>query len=201
MQIQDAAIEYSEQGFSVIPIRPGWKKKPLVKWEEFQGRRATTEEISGWFQKWPDANIGIVTGSISGIVAIDADSDDAKKWMTETLPATGVYQETSRGKHAFYKPNGHPVKTRAGVREKIDIRGDGGYVVIAPSIHETGKKYKLIFTAGFNGWDDLTPLAGLNDSPQSRAQSQRHPETRSGFLARNGVTRGRAAQKLFRGRH
>lgn len=123
MQIQDAAIEYSEQGFSVIPIQPGWDKKPLVSWKEFQKRRATPEKIDGWFQKWPDANIGIVTGSISGVAVVDADSDNAEQWVTENCPATGVYQETSRGRHAFYKPNDHPVKTQSGVREKIDIRG------------------------------------------------------------------------------
>ncbi|MEA2082829.1 MAG: DUF3987 domain-containing protein [Thermodesulfobacteriota bacterium] len=152
--ILNAALEFIEQDFSIIPIEPRGKK-PLIPWEEFQNRIATEEEVERWFEKWPDANIALVTGGISGVVAIDCDSADAEKWLWNTCPRTSVYQSTAKGAHGFFRPNGLPVKNRTGALKDIDVRGNGGYVVIAPSIHPTGKVYKLVYTSGLGGWDDL----------------------------------------------
>ena len=58
----------------MIPAQPGGKR-PLVPWIEYQSRRPTEEEICRWWQQYPNANIGIVTGKISGIVVIDLDLD------------------------------------------------------------------------------------------------------------------------------
>ena len=57
---------------SIIPILPG-SKKPAVKWEEFQKRRATAEEREGWKREFPGCNWAIVTGEISGLFALDWD--------------------------------------------------------------------------------------------------------------------------------
>jgi Bifunctional DNA primase/polymerase, N-terminal len=70
--MNEAIHDYVERGWSVIPIRPG-DKRPLVRWEEFQHRRADKTVALGWFRTWPDAGIGVVTGAISGIVVIDVD--------------------------------------------------------------------------------------------------------------------------------
>jgi hypothetical protein len=56
----------------MIPIRQK-DKVPLVRWQAYQHRRADSEEIKHWFDQWPDANIGVVTGAISGIVVLDVD--------------------------------------------------------------------------------------------------------------------------------
>ena len=80
--IYSAAINYLKNNhFSIIPVKPD--KKPYIKWEEFQKRLPTEAEILEWWSKWPDANIGIVTGIISGIAVIDLDDiEEAKKsWM------------------------------------------------------------------------------------------------------------------------
>lgn len=55
-----AAISDRKRGVSVIPIQPR-EKKPLVHWEQYQSTRATESEIKGWWTKWPDANVRIVT--------------------------------------------------------------------------------------------------------------------------------------------
>src|SRR5262249_47888101 len=80
-----AALAYQKKLFSVIPIAAR-DKKPLVGWEAYQTRRATEEEIKAWLAKWPDANIGIVTGPISGLIVVDLDTIEAKDKLKELLP-------------------------------------------------------------------------------------------------------------------
>src|SRR5262249_12806245 len=80
----DAALCYEKRGFSVIPITPR-EKTPLILWEEHQHRRANGGEIELWWTKWPEANVGIVTGAISGLVVMDPDSVEAKDKLKELL--------------------------------------------------------------------------------------------------------------------
>lgn len=81
----DAAIAYLNCGHSVIPIQSR-EKKPLIPWERYQKSSATLDEINSWWSKWPDANIGIVTGAISELVVIDLDTPDAKNKLKELVP-------------------------------------------------------------------------------------------------------------------
>lgn len=173
--ILNAALEYLEMGLSIIPIRPK-DKRPLVPWEQYQKRLATAEEMESWFDKWSDANIALVTGKLSNVVAIDADSPGRVKWLQETFP-TSVSQKTGNGMHGFFKPNNGPVKTQVGVLDKVDVRGDGGYVVIAPSIHETGRVYTLQYAEGFDAWDDLTDFP-YNIFPSEKSADTKAPVTR-----------------------
>lgn len=67
-------IWWEKQGFSVIPLRRD--KKPLLVWQEFQTRLPSDGELEDWFlRRWPDANLGIVTGALSGLVVVDADGE------------------------------------------------------------------------------------------------------------------------------
>jgi len=65
--LKKVALDYLTRGISVIPV--GFDKRPLIKWAEFQERRATVEEVETWWKNWPDAQIGIVTGKISSLEA------------------------------------------------------------------------------------------------------------------------------------
>ena len=69
---ETAALEYHHLGWSVIPLRPG-EKVPMLTWQKFQDCLADDDEIRGWFKRWPEANIGIVTGPVSGLVVLDID--------------------------------------------------------------------------------------------------------------------------------
>ena len=75
-QLLNAALEYLDAGYSIIPV--GQDKKPLISWIEFQKRQATREEVKEWWTRHPEANIGMVTGSISGICAVDNDDPNSK---------------------------------------------------------------------------------------------------------------------------
>jgi hypothetical protein len=148
-----AALDYCARDWSVIPIRSSGttedRKKPLLaSWKEFQTRRATEQEIRTWWTKWPRANVGIVTGRISGIIVLDLDGPNAGRLLSETgidvanMPCVG----TGRGYHYLLPHPGHESPNKAGLvsdhnGSSIDIRGDGGYFIAPPSLHGSGRLY------------------------------------------------------------
>lgn len=130
------ALKYLKYDFSVIPV--GQDKKPLTKWEEYQQRKPTEEEIKNWADSFINPNIGIVTGDISGIVVVDVEAGG----NTGNLPPTVVSKTGGGGYHFFYKHPQQPIKNAVRIREKTDIRADGGYVIAPPSVHATGNQYE-----------------------------------------------------------
>lgn len=164
---QDMALWLISQGCSVIPLAPR-DKRPLAKvlpkgaWGEFSKRIATEEEVRRWFEFEPNANIGLVCGAISGIVAVDVDGKNGQAWFKENMPKPNWFQYTSSKNkfHAFYKhPRGSVVIPPAvRITDEIDVRGDGSYVVFAPSIHPSGAQYALKSLDGFTGVDSLIPV-------------------------------------------
>jgi hypothetical protein len=137
-----AALAYAQKGLSVIPVKVD--KKPLIKWEEFQQRRATAEEIQQWFSKWPDANIAIVTGKISAMDAIDCDSLEGEDRLIEVLGDdirtwNPPQAKSPKGKHQYVESTGESNKT--GFLPEVDYRGEGGYIIAPPSVNADGKPY------------------------------------------------------------
>jgi len=132
------ALKYLDFGFSVIPV--GNDKKPLIRWEKYQKEKATEEEVEKWFSDSDNYNIGIITGEISGIVVVDVEAGG----KTENLPPTVISKTGGGGWHFFYKHPSKPIKNSVRIREKTDIRGDGGYVVAPPSRHKSGNKYEWL---------------------------------------------------------
>ena len=114
-------------------------------------KNATTDEnrIMSWFRKWPSANVGSVTGATSGIVVIDIDprhggteSLAALEQEHGHLPETVESQTGGGGRHLIFAHPGDAIRNRSNVRPGIDVRGDGGYIVAPPSVHETGSRYR-----------------------------------------------------------
>lgn len=157
--ILEMALELLDRGLSVIPVKPK-DKTPLIAWKEYQSRFATEEEVTQWVEKYPNMNIGVVTGEISGVVVADADGEDGINWIKENLPTTSVYTRTSKGIHAWYKYN-KPIKNKTRIAPEVDIRADGGFVVVPPSVHATGFQYTFEFTPGLDGWDELTEFSEI----------------------------------------
>ena len=152
-----AALHYREKGFSVIPIRPD--KKPFTQWTEFQRRLATEAEIRAWWDKWPGANVGIVTGEISGVFVVDCDNEDAYQKIQELLPDNFVscIVKSPRGYHIylFYSAN-QTIGNATGIMPGVDIRGEGGYIIAPPSVNAEGKAYSWMQGLGI---DEVAPAA------------------------------------------
>lgn len=126
-------LAYLDQGYSVIPLIPN-EKRPLIKWEEFQTRQATHEEAAAWWEKTPTANVGIITGGISGLTVIDVDGQVGLASLQANkvpLPRTRVIK-TPKGWHLYCLYNAL-LHTGAGFLPGLDVRNNGGYVVAPPS--------------------------------------------------------------------
>ena len=128
------ALEYLAAGYSVIPV--GVDKKPLILWKEFQTRHASESEVRVWWERWPKANIGIVTGKISGITVVDVERDgDYKRFPKTRMSNTG-----GGGYHLFYKYE-PGTENMVRVFPLTDVRSEAGYVVAPPSLHSSGNFY------------------------------------------------------------
>lgn len=145
--VKEAALACLARGWSVIPIRRA-DKRPLIRWEEFQHRRPAPEEVRGWYGQWPEANIAIVTGPVSGLVVVDVDpghggqdSLDELERRHGALPLTVEALTGGGGRHIYFCSPPVPVGNRAGIVPGIDLRGAGGYVVAPPSLHASGRRY------------------------------------------------------------
>ena len=132
-----AAIRYAELGYEVLPVVAG-AKNPLT---EHGVRDATldTKTIESWWTRWPNANIGV---SAAGLVIIDIDSKGDSRWPEDEERACELVESAraisvtpSGGRHFFFRrPDG--VSWRCSVRKlaaNVDVRTDGGYVVVPPS--------------------------------------------------------------------
>ncbi|MFA7205657.1 MAG: DnaB-like helicase C-terminal domain-containing protein [Saccharofermentanales bacterium] len=129
-----SALRLRNKGISVIPIRPD--KKPYIAWKEYTERIATEDEITKWWQDYPDANLGIVTGKISNLTVVDVEEGGLIDYLPETLTvATG-----GGGFHLYYRYS-DKFKNAVRIRDLTDIRNDSGYVIAPPSIHKSGKQY------------------------------------------------------------
>ena len=142
-----AALAYLARRWSVVPIRPG-DKRPLVAWAGFQRRPATEEQVRAWWQEWPDAGVGIVTGAISGLVVLDVDGDVGEATLRDlqeehdALPPTAEAITGGGGRHLlFAHPGGKKIPNKARFAAGLDTRADGGYIVAPPSVHPNGKPY------------------------------------------------------------
>ena len=144
MTLKEAALYYAKIGLAVFPIKSR-SKQPLTG-HGCKDASKDTDQIAEWWDRWPDANVGIATGSISGgLVVIDLDIDEDKgkdgyevlrRWQQEhgTLPETALSITGRGGYHYLYRDSAS-WKNRTGLYEGVDVRGNGGYIVAPPSVH------------------------------------------------------------------
>jgi len=162
LRIVDFALAYARRGWAVLPLHEMRHGTCTCQSEECNSpgkhprtqngsKDATTdpETIRAWWSKWPAANIGIATGSASGLYIIDIDMDKgATVEPSELCPNdfTGLLSESlsvrtgSGGYHIYlrYPPELNLRNTAGLLGANIDTRGEGGYVVAPPSYNEHG---------------------------------------------------------------
>lgn len=157
----DAALAYSRRGWHVFPLHnptiggcscskttcdsPG--KHPRTTHGLLD---ATTDEeqIRSWLVKWPDANVGILTGPPSGLLVVDIDGEEGEKAFASLTSKhseiSTLTVKTGRGRHLYFE---HPEialkNSTSKVGDHIDVRAERGYVVAAPSLHTNGTRYEI----------------------------------------------------------
>jgi RecA-family ATPase len=157
------ALDYAKRGWKVVPLHTpdaqgncscrkagcgSVGKHPRT----MNGLKdATTDEakIRGWWGMWPDANIGIATGAGSNLVVLDVDprhyGDKSLAVLEDEcgeLPPTLCSRTGGDGLHYLFTYPAAEIKNSAGrLGAGLDIRGEGGYIVAPPSLHQSGKRY------------------------------------------------------------
>lgn len=126
-------------GFSVFALRPK-DKRPASSWQDHQKRHATEAELAAWSRDRA-LNAAVACGAISGVIVLDTDSAEAEAEVQRRgMPATPVVR-TSKGRHYYLAHPGGAVRNFAHKLPGMDLRGDGGYVVAAGSVHPSGHVY------------------------------------------------------------
>ncbi|MBT9165027.1 MAG: hypothetical protein DDT23_01038 [candidate division WS2 bacterium] len=139
------SVIYSNN-YAWIPLKPN-SKEPLIKWKEYQKRTTSSEEGEKWFKRYKTFNYGLITGKVNNLIVVDIDNDleaifQFEELFGEATNTTSVI--TNRGKHYYYSLNSSQViKTQiinySGI--KLEIKGEGSYVVAPPSTIEGFTRY------------------------------------------------------------
>lgn len=140
-----AALYYANKfGYSVIPATR--EKQGAVAWTEFQTRKATADEIRQWWSKTPEANVAIVTGTLSNLFVVDMDTEEAKQQVDSLLPegTTFAIARSPRGGWHYYFQHSEGIPNRANFAQGLDVRTQGGMIMAPPSVNGNGKHWSWV---------------------------------------------------------
>ena len=155
--LRQAAHRYTTIGWPVFACQPNGKRPMTTRGLH----DATTDPqiIDQWWGRWPDANIGLRTGAISRLVVIDVDGEEGADSLHDLersygeLPRTASVATPGGGMHLYFKHPGFEVRNSVSqLAPRIDVRGDGGYVIAPPSRAGNGNAYVP---------DEQAPVAAL----------------------------------------
>jgi hypothetical protein len=149
--ILNAALEYAGRGWLVVPLHARQKRPHPTAWQ-----KAATDDIDviqGWWEQWPDANVGVKLGKDSNLIDIECDNEEAEKVLLGLFggefPFTPTYSG-KRGKHRLFKwrddlPHADKAVWKIGALEFRTGSGDkGAQSVFPPSVHPDGGKYEWV---------------------------------------------------------
>ena len=180
-ELLESALAYASFGWAVFPVHsirdgrctcgrpdcasPG--KHPLTR-HGFRDASTDSAIIAVWWKRFPWANIAITTGDISGrLMVIDIDCKPDKgisgeeTWMqvAEDVPPTVEVLTGGGGRHLYFTyPEEVILKSGTNVLGPgVDLRADGGYVLVPPSLHQSGRRYE---------WEASSdPIEGVTVAP------------------------------------
>jgi hypothetical protein len=153
-RLERAAVAYATNGWAVFPLKAG-QKVPATK---HGVKDATTdlEQVRAWWGKMPDANIGVACGERSGIFVLDVDGEEGEASLINLghgFPFTLTAHTPSGGMHFVFRHLPGLGNSASMIAPKLDTRGDGGYIVVAPS-QVNGREYR------WAGKDGVATLPG-----------------------------------------
>ena len=139
----EAALAIARKSWPVFPCEVHGKK-PLCE-HGLKDASTNAETIRVWWTRWPDANIGTPTGER---IVLDVDAWEGERSLQELearhgkLPVT-LTARTGKGRHLYFTPSGTAIRNSTSkLGPHLDIRGEGGYVILPPSVHASGTQYQ-----------------------------------------------------------
>jgi hypothetical protein len=195
------ALTLAARGLSVFPCTPRAKTPATA-----HGVKDATKDpdmIRLWWHTVPDYNVAVATGSASSIFVVDLDSLDAEgelrklEFENGSLPCS-VEVITARGRHIYFKtPAATVCNSASRIAPGIDVRGEGGYVLVPPSVHPSGRRYCWSVDAANTFADPPEWLLTKIVSPPHGAVAVTPPsEWRE--LVKNGVLEGQRDSTVTR---
>ena len=154
----ERAVKYFYLGLNIVPLREKGKVS-IVPWKKYQIEKIEIRDVDRWWSQWPNANIGIVTGSISRLLVLDIDGEEGRqslKIASNDAPINTPVARSSRGKHYYFRAN-RIFRTCTGILPGVDVRCEGGLIVAPPSVHPSGRVYE---------WEKSIFDFGLEDTPE-----------------------------------
>jgi hypothetical protein len=149
-RMRRAALAYARHcDLPVLPCRSGGKE-PITE----HGCKDATKDpakIYAWWLRWPDANVGIATGVVSGVAVLDVDPHKGGDQSFATLvaqygelPVTPTVATGGDGQHYYFRPaaDAQIHNSASTLGPGLDVRADGGYVIAPPSVHPSGQRYR-----------------------------------------------------------
>jgi len=103
-------------------------------WKRNQYKRADLDDVSGWYMKYDNPNIAIITGDISNLTVIDVDDTSMLPELIKEVPEINetTRVKTRRGYHYYFSGNGIN-STNNLLNMGVELKS-GGYIVAPPSI-------------------------------------------------------------------
>jgi len=159
----DTWKDYHARGWHPLPIAmqgEGAGKRPAVRWQTYQTMQPGSKECTEWARVHGAGNIGTNTGKTSGLLVLDFDkakNEDEREGVDyfneikDKLPETPIARTGGGGLHVFlsYPIEYHITNSARQVKDKdgrtvaLDVRAEGGFIVLPPSVHlTTGKRYE-----------------------------------------------------------
>jgi putative DNA primase/helicase len=138
-----AALNYAARGLPVFPVVPRGKTPAVAR-----GFRAATTIPATIRRFWtnPSSNVGIPTGASSAFWVLDIDGEEGEANLGAlerehgAIPKTRIVL-TSRGRHVHFAYPGSIPSSAGRIAPGIDVRADSAYIIVPPSIHESGHVY------------------------------------------------------------
>ena len=175
------AIWYRSQNLSIIPVQG---KTPLVPWKIYQTEMADENQIKAWWEKWPEADLGCVTGTISNRLVLDVDGEDGATLVREKgVPETYTVKTKKGTQYHFRWPVQSIGKTTlVGIAQQLDVRGEAGYCKLPPSkFSDDSGRYQSDGTADCNNLaqcpDWLLKLLEEKNKPKERSIDRENGES------------------------
>ena len=163
-----------------------------------------TETIRGWKQRWPDSNWALACGRVSGVVVIDIDprnggyssmDDFEADRLDGALPVTRRSSTGSGGKHLFFKYPSDTIGNRTNWLKGVDVKSDGGYVILPESNHISGGVYTWI---DFETAPAVLPPDVVGSILNTAAGQSTRPDLPAYDNILDGVPEGQRDDTLFR---